>query len=65
MLVYLITGNVLISSRTLYTFTGPDLNYQEVSGGGPDLVVRYFPKLEKLLLLLVSSFSYMLPLCCK
>lgn len=32
-----------------------DLNYQEDAGGGPDLVVGYFPKLEKLSLLQMDS----------
>lgn len=47
---------VLISPRTFYFFTGSDLNYQEDAGGGPDLVVGYFPKLEKLSLLQVNIF---------
>jgi hypothetical protein len=42
----------------LHSLTGPNLNYQEDSGGGPDLVVGYFPKLEKLSLLQMSVFVF-------
>jgi hypothetical protein len=42
----------------LYSLTGPDLNYQEDRGGGPDLVVGYFPKLERLSLLQVNVFVF-------
>lgn len=38
---------------------GPDLNYLEDSGGGPDLTVGLFPKLDKVSLLQVNDFVFL------
>ncbi|KAG0576565.1 hypothetical protein M758_5G084100 [Ceratodon purpureus] len=49
--------DLVVSCAAGYLNSTPllDLNYQEDSGGGPDLVVGYFPKLEKLSLLQMDS----------